>query len=226
MIHASGVTVTLSERRILSGVSFDIAEGQSVAFVGPNGSGKTTLFRCLLGLVPFHGTIRVRGFDVATDGLRARERMAYLPQRAAFGDVTAREAVSFVARLRGLPSARASPLLERVGLSSHADRRVREFSGGMAQRLSLAVAMLSDAPLMILDEPTASLDRDAQSLFLTFATRWKKEGRTLLLSSHRAEEVQHLADRVVTLHEGQVALVASEPHPIPAPAQRVLQALA
>ena len=214
MIRVQGLTVELGGQRILDRVSFDVAAGEAVALVGPNGSGKTTAFRCLLGLVPFAGSASVDELDVARDGIAVRRRIAYLPQRAAFGDVTAREALSLLAGLRGVPRARVADVLREVGLEPHADRRTRTFSGGMLQRMSLGAALLADAPVMILDEPTASLDRDAQETFVAMAARFKREGRTLLLSSHRPDEISGIADRLVALDRGRVLHVSAPARPV------------
>jgi ABC-2 type transport system ATP-binding protein len=95
--------------------------------------------------------------------------------------------------------------LERVGLARHADQPARSFSGGMQQRLSLAVVLLTEAPILLLDEPTASLDREGQQTFLEIATALKEDdGRTMLLASHRAEEIDELADRVIRLENGRI----------------------
>jgi ABC-type multidrug transport system ATPase subunit len=203
MIAAERLSVALQGRTILDGVSFRVRRGEAVALVGPNGSGKTTVLRCLLGLVPFAGTASIGDHDVVRDPIRARALTGYVPQRAAFGDVTAREALRFVALLRKVSDRRIDPALCRVGLAQHADARVRTFSGGMQQRLSLAAALIADPEVLLLDEPTASLDRAGQRAFLDLAASLRKDGRTLLLASHRAEEVEALADRVIELHEGR-----------------------
>ncbi len=203
MIAAERLSVALQGRIILDGVSFRVQRGEAVALVGPNGSGKTTVLRCLLGLVPFAGSASIGGHDVVRDPIRARALTGYVPQRAAFGDVTAHEALRFVSLLRAVSDRRIDPALCRVGLAQHAGARVRTFSGGMQQRLSLAAALIADPEVLLLDEPTASLDRAGQRAFLELAASLRKDGRTLLLASHRAEEVEALADRVIELHEGR-----------------------
>ncbi|MBI3890443.1 MAG: ABC transporter ATP-binding protein, partial [Candidatus Wallbacteria bacterium] len=149
MIDLSNVVLRIGTNTILHGVSFCVEKGESVALVGPNGSGKTSILRCLLGLAPFEGQATIGGHDVLRQPLEARSLTAYLPQRAAFGDSTPVEALTFVARLRRLDLALISRVLSEVGLTEHARERVRTFSGGMQQRLSLAVALLSDAPVLL-----------------------------------------------------------------------------
>jgi ABC-type multidrug transport system ATPase subunit len=206
MIAARDLSLALDRRPILDGVSFDVARGEALALVGPNGSGKTSVLRCLLGLVPFRGRAAIAGHDVVRDPVAARAQVGYVPQKAAFGDARAGEVVAFAARLRGVDPLHAVSLLRDVGLASHAGKRVRAFSGGMQQRLALAVALLGEPPVLLLDEPSASLDADGQQAFLEIVARLRRRGQTLVLASHRAEEVASLTDRVLHLDAGRVVM--------------------
>jgi ABC-2 type transport system ATP-binding protein/nitrous oxidase accessory protein len=204
VIVARELSLVLGARPILEGVSFQVARGESVALVGPNGSGKTSILRCVLGLVPFAGRVLVGGHDAVNEPVAARRLMAYVPQRAAFGEVTAREAVTFVAKLRRVAADRVRDVLAEVALTEHADQPVRTFSGGMQQRLSLAVALLADAPILLLDEPSASLDAAGQRQFFAIVAGLRATGRTLVLASHRPEEVASLTDRQLHLENGRL----------------------
>ncbi|MCC6559348.1 MAG: ABC transporter ATP-binding protein [Polyangiaceae bacterium] len=204
MIRARGLVVTLGGRRILDGVDLDVEKGESVALVGPNGAGKTTVLRCVLGLVRHEGTIEIGGIDAARDPVGARRLVGYMPQVPAFCEDKARGALAFAAALRGSPKDDIDRLLALVGLTAHADRDVRSFSTGMRQRLSLAAALLGDPPVLVLDEATASLDLAGQAEVVALLAKLHAGGTTILMSSHRAEELRALAGRAVMLDEGRV----------------------
>jgi len=204
VIRAEQLALVIDERRILDRVDFVVARGESVALVGPNGSGKTSVLRCLLGLVPFVGRATIDGHDVVRDPIGARSLVGYVPQKVAFGDARAGEVLTFVARLRGVRRDHVAGALRDVGLEDHAGERVRTFSGGMQQRLAIAVALLGDPPVLLLDEPSASLDEEGQSAFFDLVRRLRGSGHTLLLASHRNEEVSSLTDRTIRLDGGHV----------------------
>ena len=211
MIAARDLSLAIEGRIILDGVTFDVRRGEAVALVGANGSGKTSVLRCLLGLVPFTGRATIDGHDVVRDPVVARALVGYVPQKAAFGDARAGEVLAFAARLRRLDPRCGTDLLATVGLAAHAREAVRTFSGGMQQRLALAVALLGEPPVLLLDEPSASLDEEGQHTFFALMTRLRHAGHTLLLASHRAEEVAALADRVLHLDRGRLVAPAERP---------------
>jgi ABC-type multidrug transport system ATPase subunit len=211
MIVARDLTLVLEERTILDRVSFEVGRGESVALVGANGSGKTSILRCVLGFVPFTGRVVIEGHDVVREPIMARSLVGYVPQKAGFGDVRARDVLAFVAKLRRIQPERIAVMLKLVGLADHAGDRVRTFSGGMQQRLALAVALLPDPPALLFDEPTANLDREGQMLFYDLVARLRHEGHTLLLASHRTEEVAGLTDRVLHVDRGALVSVPATP---------------
>lgn len=184
-------------------VSFDLAPGEVIAVVGGNGAGKTTLIKSVVGLIRGEGTIRVNGIDVARKGKEARRYIGYLPQDPAFHpDMTVRETATFYAQLRRVPAAEARQGIETVGLIDHADKPVGALSGGMRQRLGLAVARLGNPLLLVLDEPTSGLDPSARGEFRALVREESLAGRAVLLSTHWLEDIPLMADRVLALKDG------------------------
>ena len=163
MLEVTGLVKAYGPVRALDGVSFSIGQGVVVALLGPNGAGKTTTIKCILGVTDFEGSVEVDGLAVKGRGKAARRRIGYLSQSPAFGERdTCREALEFLADLKGVERRRIGELLELVNLPGHADSRVSHLSGGMRQRLALAAALLADPPVLLLDEPTASLDAESR----------------------------------------------------------------
>lgn len=206
MIRARGITKRFGRHRVLENLDLDIGPGERVALLGLNGAGKTTLIRCLLGLTPFHGGLEVAGLDVRTSGRDARRRMGYVPQRSPHFEGTLAETVDFLSRLRGTDPAAVNARLATFNLSldEHGDKPVRALSGGMLQKILLALALGSDVPLLLLDEPTANLDPRARREFLHALARVER-GTTILLASHRFADVSAVAERLLVLHGGRIA---------------------
>ena len=133
-----------------------------------------------------------------------------MPQELDFHDeLGSLETARFYARLRGAPVERAAELLERLGLGEHAEKPVAQLSGGMRQKLALAVALLSDPPVLLLDEPTANLDAETRRELLALLSALKAEGKALVFASHRLDEVVALADRVLVLERGRLVAVGT-----------------
>jgi ABC-type multidrug transport system ATPase subunit len=192
---------------VLDKVSFELGAGSIVALLGANGAGKTTTFKCVLGMTDFRGRIDVAGKSVAKSGKEVRTFIGYLPQTPGFADEdTCFESLRFLTELRRVPLDRIDPLLEKVNLAGQRRVRVRELSGGMRQRLALAAALLSDPPLLLLDEPTANLDHQSREELHDLLVALRGEGRTIVLSTHFVEHVADIADRVILLKDGRVAL--------------------
>ncbi len=212
MIKVTNLTKKFGDFTAVDNLSFEIASGEAVALWGPNGAGKTTVIRSLLGLYVAQGELRVNGWDSRKDGKRARAAVGYVPQELAFyDDLSARHTLLFYARLKGVPAPRAEEVLAEVGLSGHGDKPVSALSGGMKQRLALAIALLADPPLLMLDEPTSNLDATARDDFIKLLLRQKAAGKTLLLTSHRLEEIEILATRVLVLEDGRLKTICENP---------------
>lgn len=186
-------------------VTFSLRPGEALALWGANGAGKTTVVRCVLGLVPFTGHAAVGGWDVRAAGKRARLLIGYVPQELAlYDELRTAEVLAFFARLKRCPPAEVARVLAAAELTDQARKRVRELSGGMKQRLALAVALLADPPLLILDEPTSNLDAAARQAFLAMLRRLRDSGKAVLFSTHRMDEVLALADRALALEAGRI----------------------
>jgi ABC-2 type transport system ATP-binding protein len=205
-IEARGVTKRFGRVQALRGVGFEVPAGGRVALVGPNGSGKSTLNRVLMGLVACdEGEVRVDGRSPLRERVAIARGLAYVPQAAPQSGVPVREIAGVIARLRGLATGDMAKLAERLELDLDAvgASPLRALSGGTRQKLLLALALASRASLLVLDEPTASLDATARERFFGLFAELPRE-TTLLLCSHRLEEIRPLVDRVLALDEGRV----------------------
>ncbi|MFB2530632.1 ATP-binding cassette domain-containing protein [Paracoccus sp. p4-l81] len=186
----------------LDQVSFQVGAGQRVALLGHNGAGKSTLMKIVLGLIPFDGgEVAVAG--AAPGSATARRVTAYLPENAAFHPaLTGRQMVAHYLRLRGQHARLAGDLLDRVGLSHAADRRIGTYSKGMRQRVGLAQALIGQPDLMILDEPTSGLDPVSRRDFYALLDDLAAQGTAILLSSHALTEVEARTDQILILSRG------------------------
>jgi ABC-type multidrug transport system ATPase subunit len=212
-IEVKNLTKRFGDLVAIGDLSFDVQPGETFALLGPNGSGKTTTLKCMVGLaVPTSGGITIDGIDVWRNAREAKKRFSYLPQRITFHDqLTAREVLEFYCRLRRLPSQRVDDTLSTPSFhfNGHSDQLVSGFSGGMIQRLGLAVACLPDAPVLVLDEPTISLDPEGAIRFREFLASLKSKGKTIVFSSHVLADVEQLADRVAILVSGRLVALQS-----------------
>ncbi len=186
-----------------------INKGETFALLGPNGGGKSTIIRALVGLhAPTRGRILVNGFNVITQPNDVKKLTSYLPQRITMpGMMTAREIATLYAGLKQVPQNQIDEALEYVALHSDADRYVREFSGGMLQRLGLAIAFLGDPEILVLDEPTLNLDPLGREKFLDLILQLKQRGKTIILSSHIIQDAEQLADRIGIMVEGNMVSI-------------------
>ncbi len=197
--------------RAVDGIDLRVAPGEIYGFLGPNGAGKSTTVLMLTTLLPpTAGSARVAGFDVATQGARVREHIGAALQEAALDPfLTAREHMRLQTALHGLPKAervsRGDSLIERVGLSEAADRKVGGYSGGMRRRLDLALALVHGPRILFLDEPTTGLDIQSRTALWEEVERLSsEEGVTVFLTTQYLEEADALADRVGIIDDGKI----------------------
>jgi len=190
-------------------LSLSVAGRQIVGFLGPNGAGKTTTIHALLGFIqPSAGSARIFGEDIRKS--IARRRIGYLPELPDFYKfLTGRELLRTAGRLFGLPRAmlneRIPALLEQVGLTDAADRRIGTYSRGMMQRIGVAQALVNDPDLVILDEPTGGLDPLGRMAIRGLIGGLRDAGKTVFFSSHELSEVELVCDRVAILANGRLA---------------------
>lgn len=210
MIAIDRVSMAFGRNKAVDDAAMTVAEGESLALWGANGAGKTTLIRCAIGLLRFSGRIAIGGHDVARHGKAARMLVGYVPQELGFyDDLEVAEAVRYFASLKGISRIDVDAALSGAGIGGHGGKRIRELSGGMKQRLALALALVGDPPVLILDEVTASLDAVGRSEFVGLLERLSGAGRTMLFASHRLDEIGALADRVACMEKGRIARIVA-----------------
>ena len=196
--------------RAVDGVDLEVREGEIFGFLGPNGAGKSTTVRMLTTLLrPTSGTARVAGFDIVREADKVRRNIGVALQDAAIDPLmTGNELLELQAVLYGIaPSSvksRAGELLERVGLTAAADRRVGTYSGGMQRRLDLALSLIHEPTVLFLDEPTTGLDPMSRVTLWEEVRRLNKEGTTVLLTTQYLEEADQLADRIAIIDGGKI----------------------
>ncbi len=210
MIRVEHLVKSYGTFTAVNDISFHVNHGEVFAMLGPNGSGKTSTMKCIVGLnVPTAGSIHIDGLESQHFPIETRSRISYLPQRVVFPEnLTAREVIRFYSRMRRLPQHLADDMLLRAQFNGFSDKPVGEFSGGMIQRLGLAVISLPDAPVLLLDEPTANLDPQGVKRFREFILEQKQKGKTIIFSTHLLAEAEQLADQVGIFVGGR--LVACE----------------
>ena len=203
-ILVSGLKKNFGPTRALEGLDLTVERGEVHGFLGPNGSGKTTTIRILLGLLRSDGgTARMLGGDPWADAVTLHRRLAYVPGEVTlWPNISGGEVIDLMARLRGgLDRRRRDELLERFDLDPR--KKARAYSKGNRQKVALVAALASDAELLLLDEPTAGLDPLMESVFQQCIQEMRREGRTVLLSSHILAEVEALCDRVSIIRLGR-----------------------
>ncbi|AEA46289.1 ABC transporter ATP-binding protein [Archaeoglobus veneficus] len=201
-VTVSGVSKAYGKKKlILKNIDFDVVEGTCAGLIGPNGAGKTTLIKIVAGLIqPTSGEVKVFGKNPFEDSVKSR--IGYMPERPEFfEEKTVKYHLEFFARLRGI-EVDCDEILSKLDLDS--SKKARELSKGMRKKLSLALAVLHDPDLLILDEPTAGLDPQATVTLHEIVREAVENGKTVLLSTHNLYEVDDLCDRVIFINRGKL----------------------
>ncbi|POM22693.1 Fluoroquinolones export ATP-binding protein [Actinomadura rubteroloni] len=205
-INADGLRKRYGDVRAVDGVSFTVEEGEFFGILGPNGAGKTTALEIIEGLREAdEGTVTVLGLPPWPRNSKLLPRIGVQLQASAFFErLTAREQLQTFASLYGVPARKADAMLEAVGLTGKAGERVEKLSGGQAQRLSIACALVHDPELVFLDEPTAALDPQARRNLWDVLRQINTAGRTIVLTTHYMDEAESLCDRVAIMDGGKI----------------------
>jgi len=213
-LRADGVSYDIDGERILDRVTIDVASGETVAIVGPSGAGKSSLLRLCNRLdEPTAGTVYLDGTDYRTlPPERLRKRVGLVPQNPALRGGTVRENVTIGPRLRGesVSEERLAAVLDAVGLADYADRDAGDLSGGEAQRVAIARTVINEPAVLLLDEPTASLDSEAEAEVERLLADLLASGeRTVVLVTHDERQAERLADRVARMADGRIVAMGT-----------------
>ena len=215
VVAASSLTKRYGDFEAVRGIDFEVRERECFGFLGPNGAGKTTTMRMIsCSSPPTAGELSVLGMDVATDARAIKRRTGVLPQEYNLDEeVGVLDNLVIYARYFDIPPRvsrpRAEELLEFMALSDKRDWRIPRLSGGMKRRLMIARALMNQPELLILDEPTTGLDPQARHLVWEKLRLLKREGVTLLVTTHYMDEAAQLCDRLVIMHEGRILVEGS-----------------
>jgi lipooligosaccharide transport system ATP-binding protein len=210
LIKARGLIKRFGDFTAVDGIDVDVARGEAFGFLGPNGAGKSSTMR-MIGCVskPSGGTLRILGLDPVRDGVAIRKRLGVCPQLDTLDtELTVRQNLTVYARYFGIgrraARAKADELIEFVQLTDRANSKVEPLSGGMKRRLTIARALINDPEIVLLDEPTTGLDPQARHLVWERLFRLKKQGVTLVLTTHYMDEAEQLCDRLVVMDNGKI----------------------
>ena len=208
-LAAAGLHKEFGAGPVLADLDLSLGWGELLVIFGANGSGKTTLLRILSGQTrPDAGNVRLAGFDLRRQGAAARRQVGVVAHRSLlYDDLTGRENLTFYGRLYALPDlpGRVAEVLERVGMTRRADRRVRSLSHGMQKRLAIARALLHHPPLLLLDEPESGLDAAAVASLASILREWTDAGRSVAMTTHNAALGLDWGSRAATLTGGRLA---------------------
>jgi ABC-2 type transport system ATP-binding protein len=217
MISVHGLAKRFGELRAVDRISFDVAAGELFGFLGPNGAGKTTTISMISGLLrPDEGTVSIGEYDLWKSPRKAKSLLGLVPQEVAlYEEFSARENLLFWGGLYGVnrPELKrsAADILQRVGLSERAREPVSRFSGGMKRRLNLAIGLVHQPRVLLLDEPTVGIDPQARNAILEIIREIARQGTTIIFTTHHLEEAELLCDRIAIMDHGRILQTGSVP---------------
>ncbi len=217
MIEVRGLAKSFGDLRVVEDASFVARDGEITGLIGPNGAGKTTMFRLIATVMkPDRGAMLIDGIDGQRDPLSVRRRLGVLPDvRGLYTRLTAREHLRYFGKLHGIARDRLEPRIEELSaalrMEDFIDRRARGFSRGQQMKVALGRALVHEPHNIMLDEPTNGLDVATSRAVRDLLRRLRDEGRCILLTSHIMQEIGALADRIVVLAHGRIALQGTPP---------------
>ena len=209
IIRVENLTKIFNGQRVVDDLSFKVYEGETFGILGPNGAGKTTTIKMLIGVYrPVSGRIIIKGYDVQREPIEVKRLIGVCPQEFCFDHhLSIEEDLYFYARLYGLPRSearrRVREVLEWMKLDRHSKKRANQLSGGMQRRLLMARAVITEPPILFLDEPTTGLDPQSRRVLWRYISEMKERGKTIILTTHYLEEAELLCDRVIIIDCGK-----------------------
>ncbi len=210
VLTVSNLTKFYGDFKALDSVSFTVDKGWVYGYLGPNGAGKTTTIRTMLGLLkPDQGEMRINGVNPIRDPVLALQSLGYAPELPTLQVFfTGEQLLDFMGKMFGLTTQirkeRIKQLLDLVGLKEWGNKKIGKYSKGMVQRLSIALAIINDPMVLIMDEPTIVMDPEATTHFRNLFTTFSKEGKTIFISSHLLDEVQRICSHVGMINKGKL----------------------
>lgn len=192
------------KKEVLKNISLTLNKGEVTAILGPNGSGKSTLMKSILGLVnPDQGQIIINNQSIIRQW-DYRKEIGYMPQIANYPDnISVKEIISMICNIRQMDD-NAMSLISLFKLDNDLDKKIKQLSGGMRQKVNAIIALMFDSPILIMDEPTVGLDPVSRLLFKELILKEKRKGKTILLITHHMNEIEELADKIVFILEGRI----------------------
>jgi ABC-2 type transport system ATP-binding protein len=208
-VSVSGVSKTYNSTRVVDNVSFEVKSGEIFGLIGPNGAGKTTTIRMIMDIIkPDIGEIFVLGEKISNE---TKNRIGYLPEeRGMYRKLKVIDSIVYLASLKGISTriakSRAEELLGRVEMLDHANKKIEELSRGMGQLVQFLVTIIHDPGLIILDEPSAGLDPVNTELLKNLIMEMRSQGKAIIMSTHRMNEVEEMCDRIFMINRGKNVL--------------------
>lgn len=208
VIEVNNITKDYGNHKGNFNVNFTVEKGEVLGFLGPNGAGKTTTIRQLMGFIkPDKGSVKISSLDCFTEVEKVQDMVGYLPGEIAFmDDMTGLDFIHFIGNMKNVKNfSKAEELIQFLELDTRG--KMKKMSKGMKQKIGIVVAFMSDPDILILDEPTSGLDPLMQNKFIDLIHQEKKKGKTILMSSHIFEEVEHTCDRVAIIKDGEIVAI-------------------